>query len=283
MRKFELPAKTFLLGEYLALSGGPAILYLTPPPFTLRETEGERELPFHPESPAGKLILESTSLAEQSLEWINPYAARGGFGASSAEFAGLFLFENAAKIGEMSNTELAWLARDKYLSLHGNTKNKPSGLDVVAQTYSALTSPFSTLLLYIDANTRELTELPTPTEKKARIELLHTGRKLATHEHLNSLEKKIPESEAKEIVLEAKRALLENNVNGVLGAIDDYQALLQSAGLSAPFTIEQIKELHTSPRVLAAKGCGAMGSDVIACFQTPEAPHFRHAIFSELW
>jgi len=284
VRKFELPAKTFLLGEYLALSGGPAILYLTPPPFTLRESKEKNiEDIFHPESPAGKYALKAKNLDAVGLEWINPYAARGGFGASSAEFAGLFLWENAALIGEVNNTELAWRARDTYLSLHKHLKTPPSGLDVAAQVYGALADPFSTMLLFLDANGKNILELPKPTTQKARIELLHTGNKLATHEHLASVNKRIPVDEARGIVLEAKEHLNTGDVTSLIGAMEDYQALLQSAGLTAPHTIELLHALQSNPHVLTAKGCGALGSDVIACFQSPHAPHMPQAIFSELW
>ena len=284
MRKFELPAKTFLLGEYLALLGGPAILYLTPPPFTISAAADKNsDNPFHLDSPAGKFLFQAKNITDISFDWINPYAARGGFGASSAEFAGLFLFENASQIGEISNSDLAWRARDAFLALHPNAKVKPSGIDVVAQVYGALSDPFSTMLLYIDANKKEIASLPKPSGQKVRLELLHTGNKLATHEHLASLQAKIPQKEAESIVLEAKEFLEKGDSTGFLGPVEDYQALLQATGLTSSHTLKILKDLEENEHVLTAKGCGALGSDVIACFQSPQAPHMKQAIFSELW
>nr|WP_256594408.1 hypothetical protein [Legionella pneumophila] len=51
--KWQIPAKTFLLGEYAAIAGEPAILLTTSPCFTLTLTENAKLEGIHPESPAG--------------------------------------------------------------------------------------------------------------------------------------------------------------------------------------------------------------------------------------
>ncbi|WP_206753639.1 hypothetical protein, partial [Escherichia coli] len=51
--KWQIPAKTFLLGEYADIAGEPANLLTTSPCFALTLTENAKLEGIHPKSPAG--------------------------------------------------------------------------------------------------------------------------------------------------------------------------------------------------------------------------------------
>src|ERR1700722_11537200 len=85
-------SKTFFLGEYSALVGGPAIIVNTAPRFQLHILNNE-----HPQniicrginahSPAGKFLKEHwQELQYFGFEFRDPHLGHGGFGASSAQY-----------------------------------------------------------------------------------------------------------------------------------------------------------------------------------------------------
>ncbi|MGE0633718.1 MAG: hypothetical protein AB7O96_14990, partial [Pseudobdellovibrionaceae bacterium] len=95
--KLSIPGKTFLVGEYLALSGGAALIVCTEPRFKMKvklkgsEANSSGLVGIHPQSPAGKFYSENQDVFSSfSLEFTDPYEGRGGFGASTAQFAMLY-------------------------------------------------------------------------------------------------------------------------------------------------------------------------------------------------
>src|SRR5690606_39000184 len=97
------PSKTFLLGDYLSLLGGPALLLNTEPRFqgllesiqpTVKSSAIADKIqaiePYpgiHPQSPAGKFLQRHASdFADCNLTFFDPHQGAGGFGASSAQF-----------------------------------------------------------------------------------------------------------------------------------------------------------------------------------------------------
>ena len=93
----SVPGKTFLLGEYVALDGGPSLLLSTEPRFELRVRARSRDvaLPFHAQSPAGRFFeRHADDLAAWEFEFRDPSGGRGGLGASSAQFALMYAFEH---------------------------------------------------------------------------------------------------------------------------------------------------------------------------------------------
>src|SRR4051812_36096175 len=98
--KLSVPAKTFLVGEYLALSGGPSLVITTLPRFELETDPQALRNPFAFASPAGKL-WESDPL-KPKLKFRDPFEEAGGLGASTAQFALLY----AALRGKESVTNL---------------------------------------------------------------------------------------------------------------------------------------------------------------------------------
>src|SRR4051812_39210067 len=86
--KWQIPAKTFLIGEYAALVGHSAILLTTTPCFELSLEPSEKNF-IHPESPAGLWLKKQE--ANIKLTWKDPYQGQGGLGASSAQFLSCYL------------------------------------------------------------------------------------------------------------------------------------------------------------------------------------------------
>ncbi|MCC7440036.1 MAG: hypothetical protein IT285_00295 [Bdellovibrionales bacterium] len=87
------PAKLFLTGEYAALWGGPALVAAVPARgfgLELAPVSGSRHVhAFAPGSPAARLIERAGTLSEgRALEFRfrDPWAGRGGWGASTAQF-----------------------------------------------------------------------------------------------------------------------------------------------------------------------------------------------------
>lgn len=249
------PSKTFLLGEYLALKGEPCLLAGTEPRFDLRLRRGERTSPFHPDSPAGKLWARHfEETRDWSLEFTNPLKI-GGLGASSAEF--LLLWTAL----EMQKT-LSWDAQLEpdvfamlrtYSELCGETGVKPSGADVVAQLRGQVT---------LFEKNRGNIEMRGWGFDDLGFALFSTGAKVPTHEHLRSLGD-WDETVLKSAVDEGIRSWQNREADGFVESVRRTRSALKALGFEAPGTTSLLENILENPRVLAAKGCGALGADVI--------------------
>jgi mevalonate kinase len=253
----NIPAKTFLLGEYLALKGGPSLIALTKPCFTI---DASKRL--HPDCIAARFWQAKTAtLLPFGLK--DPYDGVGGMGASSAEY----LLAYHAYYGDFKDLEKL---HQEYLQYAINPGQKPSGYDVLAQTQQgiSLIQQPNKHCLHFDWVFKELGFV-----------LVHTGKKLPTHLHLQSSTqdfdwKKI--AAATELGIDA---ISGNNVDKWLAAILSFQTELQKHHLLAPHSQALIENWQQQWPILAAKGCGAMGADVIALFL--EKHNIDH-VFSEL-
>ncbi len=262
LAELSVPSKTFLMGEYLAVFGEPSLLVTTQPRFCLRVFEGESNSVFHPESPAGRLLQKKPT--DLSLGFVDPYDGAGGMGASSAQFILVETFLN--------DCEESWQRTYReFRDLHSNLKYPPSGADVVAQVKGGLS--------YFD-----------PAENSVRVmkwqfrsldfSLIKTSSKLATHDHLKSsnqlIEKfeKSPERAAAALAVKnSVMALAENNARNFFSGFQSFSQILKKMSLAADQTLEFISKLEQElgkDIVLAAKGCGAMGADVICILHPPQ-------------
>lgn len=243
-----IPAKTFLLGEYLALSGGPALVLTTSPCFALRVCAQPGLHGIHPESPAGRWWAQQPSLST-GLTWHDPYHGRGGMGASSAQFLGVYL----ARMGQTDLNEEDLLQAYLQVSYHGQGL-KPSGYDVLAQANQGC--------VYLHQHHCHAT-YTWPWDDLSFI-LVHTGHKLATHHHLESLTALHSFDVLSPLVEEAHQAIKTGKKEPLLHAINAYHHHLKQVNLVAAHTLEIIERLQQEPDLLAIKGCGAMGADVLA-------------------
>lgn len=250
--KWTIPAKTFLLGEYAALEGASALLVSTVPCFelTLNHHQQPTETTIHPDSPAG-LWWNKQQFSDYTLYFVDPYEGCGGLGASSAQFIGAYLASSYVK---KNPPKLIAMLEAYYECAWNGQGSRPSGYDVIAQTQYGC--------VFINKQKEQLHSYAWNFNDLSFI-LIHTGIKLATHHHLQEANLNLPTDELSAIVDKAKEALEQSNSNLFVESINDYHHQLNNLNLVASHSLELIKKLRTYPEVLAIKGCGALGADII--------------------
>ncbi len=249
--KWQIPAKTFLLGEYSAVAESSAIIITTTPYFELslsRQKNSATDI--HPQSPAGLLWNEEKS-PEYSLSWADPYNGRGGLGASSAQFLACYWAICHLNVKKPDlNTML-----DKYYQSSWTGKGlRPSGYDVIAQSRQGC--------VYINKKNNVVQSFNWPFEDISFL-IFHTGIKLATHHHLMETSLPAQIDDLSSLVDNAKNAFEQINSAKLINAINDYHQILFKLNLVAPHSLSIINSIKEDPEVLAIKGCGALGADII--------------------
>lgn len=259
----SVPGKTFLIGEYLALEGGPSLIVSTAPRFVLQaatiaakaSSRSQRSLPFAPASPAGRLISRhAKSFSGTRFEFRDPHHGMGGLGASSAQFALLYTWLN--KINIIEPSEFDWLALlNEYRACAWSGEGTPpSGADVVAQLVGGIS--------WFDGREHRARRLEWPF-RDLSFTLVRTGVKLATHEHLKR-SKAAPHEALRDLVGRVTDAFQNANADDFVASIQSAARVLSDAGLTARSTLGLLKAMRDAGDwALAAKGCGAMGADVI--------------------
>lgn len=324
--EIQIPGKTFLVGEYLAMKTGESVVLTNAPLFRLKaeltdevlswfsdhgssELNAEFELTgnrrreqseyfqkfelqasaaqkkqiqehckiFHPDSPAGQFIFRHLQLLSLiSISWVDPYENSGGLGASTAQYIGLisilyylvnrgdqalnfdYLKMNKITVSESSPQAYEFIANEKIKSVllknyqidaWNGQGQKPSGQDFLAQLCGGVKWRFPDISLL----------------------MIRTGVKLATHQHLQSLQDfEIKNLQANYFLI--LQAFELSDVNLLIKSVQLYADELSRLGFVADHTREIINQLKQNPLVLAAKGCGAMGADLclILCYQRDE-------------
>ncbi len=251
----SIPGKTILLGEYAALACGAGLVVAHEPSylfeFSKRKEEGflpVQEL-FHVSSPAGHLVKKHPHVFEKLWgRFRSPYS-QGGFGTSSAEFIAVWKV-----IFDLDQEGWSRLLEDYWSCVDSPSGVRPSGIDVLAQSQG--------VGLYEIA--RDQSGLQKREWPFSHLELcfLPTGVKVPTHEHLATLKSK--KFEDLQCLLQKGCDSLKNkNENEFLQTVKDYSSVLSEYGFVAPTTLKMLSEVMKLPGVKAAKGCGALGADVI--------------------
>ncbi len=246
------PAKTFLIGEYVALDGGPSLLLTTGPRFKLKVKAGGGDRhPWHASSPAGLLAARHPDeIAKWSFDFEDPFSGKGGLGASSAQFLLLYAFLN----DWTTPLDLRALLTEYRACAWNGEGTPPSGADVVAQLTGGVT--------YYDGLKLEASRLEWPFAEIG-FSLIRTGVKLATHEHLRQ-GTLAPHSTLRTIVLEARKAFDSADEMRLIEAVNACALVLRQSGLTAPATADLLDQMRDNHELFwAAKGCGAMGADII--------------------
>lgn len=245
--KWKIPAKTFLVGEYAALVGAPALVLTTTPCFELSTTHEVGSDAIHPESPAGRWWANHP-MPTAGFDWHDPYQGIGGLGASSAQFLAAYLATQASNADDLSAMLDAY-----YQSAWQGLGVRPSGYDVLAQSQHQV--------VYIHRQKNQIETYSWGFQDIGFL-LLHSGKKLATHEHLQT--SILPESmeTLTHIVEEAKIAFQTTDSQRLVDAVNHYHDELKVLNRVADNTITAIKNLCKKNNIVAAKGCGAMGADV---------------------
>lgn len=236
--RIEVPGKFFISGEYAALKGGASISVAVTPSFVF-ESGGET-LEFHPDSPAG--VLSSTK-PQGTL--YDPYLRFGGMGKSTAEF----IIQKT--LGSQLVSPFEMLAEYKKVNQH--KKTPPSGVDLLTQMVGGYTQ---TRLSQDQVQTSLW-----PFEDLDWAVLL-TGHKVKTHDHLDSL-KELNWDQILTLNENILKAFETDNAPAFIAHLQEWQRFLNQNSLEAPTTTELIEVLSEIPGVMAAKGCGALGSDAI--------------------
>ncbi len=100
--------------------------------------------------------------------------------------------------------------------------------------------------------------------------LVHTGEKLSTHLYLENLNNLDDVEDLEEQVLKVQHAFSTRNSNLLIEGINGFHQNLQERLLVAPHTLICLEKLSKNPYIVALKGCGAMGADVIFILVTKE-------------
>jgi mevalonate kinase len=256
--EISAPSKTFLLGEYAVLRGKGAILLATEPRFRLRVTPHHQDAPaiegIHAASPAGKMLASDSAFYSQyRLQFIDPFKGLGGFGASSAQFLMLYALKQFIHAEEINDLDLLTVYRKFAWQGEGEP---PSGADLICQRYGHLS--------YFSKQDNQLTQLAWPFPKLSYV-LIHTGTKLATHEHLKGA-LHFNENALEKIVQLGLESLENKKAEDFVASINQYAHALQDQQLLAENTQNMLQQLCSHQAILAGKGCGALGADVIIIF-----------------
>jgi len=279
--RLSVGSKTFLIGEYLALRGGPALVAVTQPRFSLDlSSQGEA---FHHQSPAGRLIQESS--AKASLRFFDPHTGAGGFGASTAQFVLSYVALKAEQMGfaaalaEIRADSGQGLLETYWRCSSESSAVRPSGFDVLAQIFGGLVS----LDLRAKAKISSTHSWPM---RGLSFTLIRTGAKLATHEHLKEVSMTTDWRDLETLAEVATAALAKEQSAEFCQVIDEYGLCLARRGWLAPRSaeiIEQIRQVNLQKAlgVEAVKGCGALGADVILLLHKTEGAQRLHAWLKE--
>ncbi|STY29799.1 Uncharacterised protein [Legionella wadsworthii] len=244
-----IPAKTFLIGEYSALAEASALVVLTDPYFQLTVLTEKALTGIHPESPAGLWWQQQNP--DYGLSWHDPHLGRGGMGASSAQFLGSYL---ASCFIKDSVPALDQMLGAYYKTSWTGKGLRPSGYDVIAQSQQGC--------VYINKQKKVIESYSWPFQDLSFF-LIHTGIKLATHHHLQNTDLPDNVDYLSQLVDEAKKAFEYVDPCRLIKAINGYHQKLASLNLVAEHSLQMIHELKKYPEILAVKGCGALGADVL--------------------
>jgi mevalonate kinase len=270
---FEIPSKTFIIGEYLAINGTASMVLASEPSFFIKTIE-DKNFGFHPDSPAGRRRQE---LKQNGFGFsvFDPHEGRGGFGRSTAEYLAVHLYEELLAHPSGTTTEQMLENLEELVTTYQKScggEYRPSGADLVAQICGGL-------CWYDGMNfTAQSLAWPFPGYD---IFIFHTGKKLATHEHLKDLPSKdlkglIP------ILLAARTAYDQQNLKVFAESLNFYYDILFELGLSDKRVRQSVERLRSHNEVLAAKGCGAMGVDtVIVLAEKSDEDKVRDLCFAE--
>lgn len=250
---------------------------------------------FHPDSPAG-LILKNLSLENNpvaELSFFDPYNLKGGFGRSTAEFIGASVLKN--RIERIKNPENNKNEFDNslvfnsdlefknftfnlwhiYRSLFELNKNKPSGYDLLAQSINLKLDDGSNSQIQSLTNHVSVIEIENNLPKinncswdlNLNVLLFKTSIKINTHEHLKALTLEDLE-ELKLISSTISYSYLNKDTDSFIANLKVFDNTLKDLNYKNSESLKVCKSIMSLETHLYARGCGALGADVIAVFFT---------------
>ena len=255
--EISVPSKTFILGEYAVLDEGMGLLATTQPTFSYlgsldQSLSGESHSVFHEESPAGRLWKDQNlGSFVTSFEKKDPYETQGGFGGSTADYWAAQILSEIKTRGNLPKPNL-FKVRSEYRQ---RSQADPSGADLLAQYAGALA--------VVDIGGQNVDSLKWRFQNYS-FALFKTPHKKATHEHLKDLSTR-SYGPFKEWTRLGVQAVKESDVDRFGTVVRNYEEALRQEGLRIPEVVAAIDGLNQKD-LWAAKGCGALGADVIFVF-----------------
>lgn len=255
---FEVPGKTFLAGEYLALHEGPSLVFLSQPCFKVVTNSGSGQVQgIHPQSPAGKFMAQHQDFfSAYDIEFEDPYNGLGGLGASTAQFLGvysLWLYRQHEHQDMESLFDFKHLLKTYQDIAWSGEGVPPSGADLVGQLKGSFTI-FDKSQGLISVSSWPFADL--------QFALVRTGNKVATHEHLEKLGPFDSAGLAKSFE-QIRTAFNTQDSALFVKGMSSYGEELQRLGFVCEPTRHLLAEMTKIPGVVMAKGCGALGADII--------------------
>lgn len=246
-------------------------MLVTEPRFELKMTYSEQGghcQGIAPQSPAGIFLRRHQAAFQKlSIEFLDPHEGRGGLGASSAQFALVWMAEKflSHPLNEQWANSAITRASSPGANYHsllssfwqsGQDSQKASGYDLIAQICGGWVQ-YTRQPLTLTNRTWPFEEL--------EVCLFHTGKKVMTYQHLQGLENfsKLPCVDFEKAALLCVDGLQHKNEQAFIMGVKEYWSLLTREKLVAPWSYELVNVLNAKAGVLAAKGCGALGSDVV--------------------
>ena len=252
--EISCPAKTFILGEYAVLDGGPAIVLNTAPRFACRiqKTSKANLLDLAENSPAGQWVRKNPHDFQNTLlEWSNPYKKKGGLGFSSAQFNILYAYSFILREGIINQIKPQDIWRSyRSLQFEGFL---PSGADVITQWVGGV-SVFEQDPLSVETLTSSFPDL--------HCLVLQTGDHFETYKYLKNFQLS-DVSYLKKISQQGVQAIKKRDEIAFIEAINDYRKALQEKNYITTKSRETINKLLKIKAIQACKGCGAMGAETL--------------------
>ncbi|MFN7904174.1 MAG: hypothetical protein ACK5P5_03230, partial [Pseudobdellovibrionaceae bacterium] len=252
---FQVPGKTFLLGEYAVLAGGKALIFCHQPYFNFKLSDENLKNQvqknasasnlhpskldslskfFHPESPAGCLLASSQLVFPDLYLSCEQQYGQGGFGLSTAEFLVAQQIVNL-RIGNQIESDGAFIShfqdhcrvepfqllKNYWQTFDRLQKKRPSGADLLAQSMGGF--------CFVDPKENVLRQMSWKFED-LNVFVLPTGNKLKTHEHLDQL-KASDFSDLVSLSQDLEDVFLKNDARQMIRLVAEYGKILNQQGL----------------------------------------------------
>ncbi|MGZ3698062.1 MAG: hypothetical protein ACXWPM_07725 [Bdellovibrionota bacterium] len=275
-RRSSVAGKIFVIGEYAVLDGLPAVVAAVGPRFTF-QTQPGASLPFAGASPAGKLadFAKSRGMALPEASFEDPHAGRGGFGASTAQFALLY----RALFPEERSWKPCW---ELYRELTAS-QLPPSGADLLTQWQGGVQC--------FESASAKVSDVSGDLDWSRLLVFSATakpGRKTATHTHLDELSRSFNEHASerraafRSVLSIALSALKRHDLPLFGEALDEFAEVLARFELEAPSAREDRVALRALPGVIGVKGAGALQTDAMIALMDPQSTPAERGALVEL-
>ena len=256
--EISCPAKTFLIGEYAVLDGGPAIILNTKPRFICQIKKNHKTslIDIPKQSPAGQWIKKNPhDFHCVQIEWTHEsHLLKNGLGFSSAQFNIVYAYSFILREGHINHLKPKEIWRS-YRSLNFDGF-KPSGADIITQWVGGL-GIFEQDPLHVETLTSYFPDL--------ECLILKTGESFDTHEYLKNF-KMTDLSDLKKISQSAVSSIKEKKQDQFISNINEYRISLKKKDYIIKKSKSILKEIEKIKAIKAFKTCGAMGAETLIVF-----------------